>query len=265
MKVAACSAIYKDFSLEQALDGIADSGYRFVEVAAMPGWCEHISPYQPETASALQCALTRTGLTLVAISAHCDFLEAEPRRKLMDTIALAQDLGCGLVITSPGAGGDERRDDRILALGELDACCARHRVGLALEPHGEYGSGALLCKLIEEAGTRHVSVNYDTANVIFFRGLDPLVDIRAAAERLSHVHFKDKRGPKGVWDFPPLGQGELDFGKIMNCLRVSGYDGCISVEIEFTPDAKHTCAELNAAVKSSLDHLNVLIDGRGLG
>jgi len=259
MKIAACSAIYKDFSLEEALAGIADAGYRFVEVAAMPGWCEHVDPHKPETVDTLRRSLDKTGLALVAISAHCDLLEAQQRGKLMDTIALAQALGCGFVVTSPGAGGDDRRAERIRALRELDACCGRHGVKLALEPHGELGGGALLSELIEAAGTEHVCINYDTANVLFFMGLDPLSDIKAAQARLAHVHFKDKRGPKGVWDFPPVGQGELDFGKVIGWLREIGYDGCISVEIEFTPDAKHTYAQLNAAVKASLDHVKTLL------
>lgn len=259
MKIAACSSIYKDYSLEQALRGIADAGYLYVEVASMPGWCEHIDPSKPETIQALTRTLEETGLELAAISAHCNFLEDGQRSRLMDTLALAEKLGCGLVVTSPGAGGDELRGDRIRALRELDACCGKFNTGLALEPHGELGGGALLRDLIEEAGTKHISINYDTANVIFFQALDPVDDIKAAKEHLSHVHFKDKRGAKGVWDFPPLGKGELVFGKISGYLGSIGYDGYISVEIEFTPDAKYTCDELSAAVKDSLEHLSKVI------
>jgi len=261
MNIAACSSIYKDFTLQQALSGIAGAGYRFVEIAAMPGWCEHLDPHKPETIAALKKALEETGLKLAAISAHCDFLDAPQRKKLMDTIILSHDLGCGIVVTSPGAGGDDLRHKRIQALSEIDACCANHGIKLALEPHGEMGGGALLCGLIQEADTKCVFINYDTANVIFFRGLDPIEDIKATEGYLSHVHYKDKRGPQGVWDFPPLGKGELDFSEITSYLKRAGYDGCISVEIEFTPEAEHTYDELNAAVKDSLEHLNNVFKG----
>lgn len=245
--------------MRQALDAIVAAGCSYVEVAAMPGWCEHVDPHNEQSVEALASALKETGLELAAISAHCDFLEAEPRGKLLDTIALAKKLGCGLVVTSPGAGGAERLGDRINALRELDACCAENGVGLALEPHGELGGGALLSELIESAGTERISINYDTANVIFFQALDPLDDIKAAREHLSHVHFKDKRGPKGVWDFPPVGDGELDFSAIVDYLRSIGFDGYISVEIEFTPDASNTYGELEKAVKDSLAHLDKIL------
>jgi len=256
MKAAACSSIYKDFPLTDALRGIAEAGYRYVEVAAMPGWCEHVDAQDAGSVKALTAALEETGLKLAAISAHCNFLEEEARKKLVDTIIMAKRLGCGLVVTSPGAGGDELRKERIHALVEIDGHCADSGVGLALEPHGELGGGALLRDLIKAAGTKSISINYDTANVIFFQALDPLDDIKATKGLLSHVHFKDKRGGKGVWDFPPLGEGELDFASIIGFLDSIGYEGYISVEIEFTPGASYSCAELDAAVKNSLTHLS---------
>lgn len=263
MRIAACSAIYKGYSMEQALAGIARAGFQFVEVAAMPGWCEHVDPRKPETVLALKTALKQTGLKLTALAGHCNMVDGKQRAKLMDTIALAREMGCDFVITSPGGDASER-DEMLRALREVDECCAAHGVGLALEPHGALAGAALLGALIEEAGTKCVSVNYDTANVIFFAGLDPLKDIKAAKGFLSYVHLKDKRGPKGVWDFPPLGRGELDFSGILAELRNIGYDGSVSVEIEYTPDAEHTVAELDADVKESLAYLNKLIQTGGM-
>jgi sugar phosphate isomerase/epimerase len=48
------------------------------------------------------------------------------------------------------------------------------------------------------------------------------------------VHLKDKRGGKGVADFPPLGDGDIDIPRILQTLADAGFDGPVSMEIEFT-------------------------------
>ena len=47
------------------------------------------------------------------------------------------------------------------------------------------------------------------------------------------MHLKDKRGGKGDWDFPAPGDGTIDFAGILGLLEAGGYDGPLSVEIEF--------------------------------
>ena len=52
--------------------------------------------------------------------------------------------------------------------------------------------------------------NYDPGNVVYYTGATRLTDIRFALPRLVHFHFKDKVGGKGVFNFPPPGDGEID-------------------------------------------------------
>jgi len=54
------------------------------------------------------------------------------------------------------------------------------------------------------------------------------------ADRVANVHLKDMRGGKGDWDFPAIGDGHVDFGRVLEILRDAGYDGPYAVEIEFT-------------------------------
>jgi L-ribulose-5-phosphate 3-epimerase len=41
------------------------------------------------------------------------------------------------------------------------------------------------------------------------------------------------RGGKGDWDFPAIGEGHVDFARVLEILRGTGYDGPYSVEVEF--------------------------------
>ena len=38
---------------------------------------------------------------------------------------------------------------------------------------------------------------------------------------VANVHLKDKRGGKGVWDFPEPGAGTVDFGAILRQLEAA--------------------------------------------
>ena len=76
--------------------------------------------------------------------------------------------------------------------------------------------------------------NYDPGNVRYYTGAVPEEDIEFALPRLGHFHLKDQRGGKGVADFPPLGEGEVDIPRILRRLRETGFSGPVCMEIEFT-------------------------------
>ena len=78
---------------------------------------------------------------------------------------------------------------------------------------------------------------------------------------MANVHLKDKRGGKGVWDFPEPGAGTVDFGSILRQLDEAGYSGPLSVEIEFQGEPWPPLAEVDACMKRACAHLNAL----GLG
>ena len=71
----------------------------------------------------------------------------------------------------------------------------------------------------------------------FYTGLDPVADLESCEkelrDRIVHVHIKDHRGGKGNWDFPPLGEGEVNFKKLAEIFRRVGYRGPYSLEIQF--------------------------------
>ena len=87
--------------------------------------------------------------------------------------------------------------------------------------------------LIEKIGRDSIRVNYDTANVEFYSGERAVDDLPKITSYLAHVHLKDTTGGKGNWNFPALGDGIVDFGRVLEILRDAGYAGPYSVEIEF--------------------------------
>ena len=64
---------YHTYSLEEALEGIAAAGFRFVELSAVGGWTEHV-PLAADgvTLGKIQRMLNKLGLIPVSLSGHSD-------------------------------------------------------------------------------------------------------------------------------------------------------------------------------------------------
>ena len=73
--VAVSSNTYHGFSLDQALEGISQAGFKYVELTAVAGWTEHVS--RSMTAKEIDEVLRKIdkkGLKAVALSGHCQTL-----------------------------------------------------------------------------------------------------------------------------------------------------------------------------------------------
>jgi sugar phosphate isomerase/epimerase len=69
---------------------------------------------------------------------------------------------------------------------------------------------------------------------------------------MAFMHIKEDNGKLYEWNFPALGDGNIDFNKIFTLIK--DYTGPISVEIEFDGKAR-SLEEINEAVKKSYDFL----------
>ena len=232
---------YHGFSADEALEGIAAAGFRYVEIAALRGWTEHILPEWPrEEIERVKQKAKALGLEIIAMSGHCDLSDPCRLDAFRANMRLARELGCGWIISTtgetdftPGPGGTE---DRLIAnlralLPDLEACDLR----LGIEVHGaHYGTGEAACRLAKAVDSPRIGVCYDAANAVFWSGVDPRADLRACLEGMNCCHLKDKIGGKGVWNFPALGGGELPLPELMQTMEDDGFEGPFSIEIEFT-------------------------------
>jgi sugar phosphate isomerase/epimerase len=119
-------------------------------------------------------------------------------------------------------------------------------------------SGARTLPLLERIGRDSVKVNYDTGNVWHYAGVRAEDDLPLIVAHVAHVHLKDVRGGVGVWDFPPLGEGTVDFGRILAILRDAGYTGPLSVELEFQGEPWPPLDEVTDALRRSREYLATL-------
>lgn len=261
-KLAVSTNTYHGFSLDEALDGIAKAGFKYVELTAVKGYTEHVDwQMSDKEIEEVKEKLKDRGLTAIALSGHSNIMDGDGIENFLKNIKLAGRLGCEYIVTATGeAHGDkdEIEDETILIdnLKKLLSKCEENHVKLVLETHGNnYATGEVMYNLVCQLDTEYLGINYDTANVIFYGNVRPEEDIKKGIEKIYYIHLKDKLGENQEWNFPAIGKGYLDFKKIFGILKEENYEGPISVEIEFTQEGPGSLAEVDQAVKDSYDYI----------
>ena len=199
------SVIFKPYSLEQALSGLAEAGFRNVELGAVSDFHKHLDPdaLGPREIAQARAMLEHYGLTCVSVSGHAQLQTPVGMDRLGRVLSASSELGVQVLNTFTGEPeSDEQRATLIANARRLADRAQELGVRLCIEndstlmPSAEAGLA-----LLDEIGREWIQINDDPANVIYFAGLPPEKDVDFALRRLGHVHLKDKRGGQGVADF----------------------------------------------------------------
>ncbi|WP_057762216.1 sugar phosphate isomerase/epimerase family protein [Cytobacillus praedii] len=265
-QLAINSNTYHGFSLEDAVKGASSAGFTQIELSAVKDHTAHVLPeMSSKQLREIKELLHEYNMQCAGIGAHSNVMKTEGIDNLLKSIDLAVEFNCPYIITATGDSHHDFNvieDERVLAenLEPVIQKCEKLNKTLVIETHGNnYATGVALTKLAASLHNR-VKVNYDTANVIFYGNTLPYEDLEASADCVSFIHLKDKRGAYNEWNFPAIGDGELDFRKIFAILKKADYKGPISVEIEFTPAGPADLEEVNEAVKRSYTYLSRLLE-----
>jgi L-ribulose-5-phosphate 3-epimerase len=260
--LAASTNTYHTHTMEEALAGIAKAGFKNLELGAVRGWTEHLSlDATDQEVAHFKDLLKHYDLALPSVAGHTDLTTREGLADGIKALNLCQKLGVHLMITSVGghASKEENKAAFMKQIFELSDRAADHDITIALEIHGDImASGALSLPLLQEIGRDNVKVNYDTANCVFYGGVEAVDDIQTILPYLAYVHLKDTAGSKGVWNFPAIGEGHVDFARLFKILDNAGYQGPYCVEIEFQGAPFPPVAEVDRAAKTSYEALTKL-------
>jgi len=254
--------VFAPFSLDLALEGLAEAGYKNCEIGAVKGWFEHIDPDTITDAEIhrVEAKLQALGLRPVSLSGHTQLQTEAGKERLKRAIEIAAALDMQVINTYTGDAVTEAERDAFYAnVEEICDHAKRHGLKVGLETDSNLLPTAQAgVEILERIGRPDVlGFNYDPGNVVYYAGADPYEDIVHALSRLVHFHFKDKIGGKGVFNFPPVGDGDLDMPRLLKIALDGGYRGPVSAEVEFDdagwPDydgcraaARKTVANLHA-------------------
>lgn len=259
---------YHGFSVDEALEGIAKAGFRYVELAAVRGWTPHIMLDMEEAElERIYQKMKKLGLSCIAVSGHCNLTDEARLSDFKDNMALAHRFGAQYIVSSTGEahfGKDEAFTDEVLIenIKKLLPDLEKYHLKLGIEVHGEYGTGADIARIVNGVASPLVGIAYDTANVVFYGGKAPMDDLPACLKEINFVHLKDKVGIDSNWNFPAVGKGDLDLKNLMKYLHDHDKKVPFSIEIEYVADftmrdkLPEDLAAANQAVKDSFDYLH---------
>lgn len=234
---------YHGFSLEQALQSIAKTGFKYCELAAVKGWTEHVrSDMTDEELAEVKALLKKYDITPISLSGHCNLMDEARLDDFVKNIELAAKLGCKYIISSAGeahfAKNETFTNDGLISnIKKIVPVLEKYDIKMVIEIHGEHhGSGEKLYALTRGVNSPYVGINYDTANCVFYGKVDPVKDVDTCIDDVMYVHLKDHKGADNEWNFPGVGNGDLPLKEFMEKMDAHGYDGVYTIEIEYTEE-----------------------------
>ena len=121
------------------------------------------------------------------------------------------------------------------ALGEIAEYCQKLGLGFWFETGQE--TPVTLLRTIEDIGLPNLGINLDPANLILYGKANPVDALDVFGKYVRDVHAKDGLYPtdgKHLGRETPLGEGKVDFPRLIAKLREVGYDGSLTIEREIS-------------------------------
>ncbi|NJN97144.1 MAG: sugar phosphate isomerase/epimerase [Anaerolineales bacterium] len=120
---------YHTYNLDEALEGIAAAGFKYVELSAVRGWTEHV-PLEATDAqlAEIQAKMDKLGLKASSLSGHSDLTSAGGVELGKKAVDLTQKLGLSIMCTAIG-GHYSEDENKAAFMGHIqdlaDYACAR--------------------------------------------------------------------------------------------------------------------------------------------
>ena len=253
--------------LDDAIDILADLGYRGV---ALTLDVHHLDPFAldlPQRVAALAAKLARNNLRCV-IETGARFL-LDPRRKHQPTLIsptteeratrlaflklcvdIAADLNADCVSFWSGAAAESTPGGVLMVrLEDRGERLAEHAVGrnvrLAFEPEP-----GMFIDTMDKFAELHGKLNHpalgltiDVGHLVCNGELPVSKYLTEWKDLLWNVHIDDMR--RGIHDHLMFGEGEVDFADVFNGLRAANYQGGVYVEL-----SRHSHDAVNTARKA---------------
>jgi len=265
----ACMTLpYSSFSMERALRGIKDAGYKYVAWGTThmengtrtPALAADASP---EKAKDLAKRCRDMGLETLMMFSEV-YPDAENGLEtLTNRLKQAGAAGVPQVLTFGDIkGGDPKLwIERFKILGPIARDCG---VLLVAKQHGGVttGTGEACVKIIREVADDGVKVCYDGGNVLWYLDVDPIEDIKTCADEVRSFCIKDHRYfPKKITCGPGL--GDIDHYKMLHPVAFTGLKMPLCCENIFAPYLPRPSKpeEIDALAKRALEFLELVTQG----
>jgi sugar phosphate isomerase/epimerase len=226
----ACSTLcFSREPLESALRHIAELEFDKIELAVTEGG-SHLKPSQVAEHPEAAMHRLRNGPSLSPAALNLDFGDPEPdpavvRRRFEALCRLAKPLTVA-VLTIPAAPLGTPFDDEVKRLSGLAGLAMREGLVLAVETHSKTltadpAAAAALCQAVPGLGLTLDPSHYLQGGQKDYDAVFPYV---------QNVHLRDTGKAPGEFQVR-VGQGDIEYGRIVNLLERHGYDRALTISI----------------------------------
>ena len=265
MKDLGCSTIlYGGFSLTQALKGIAQAGYKAIELCARPGMAPHLEIGKTTSYySEIKAQVASHGLAIESIAGTGGIGMDSPEFDAV--IEAAQQVGAPVI--AEGTGGKSDDDESFSQVVELvnvtAARTSQAGIKLSLKPHvnnAVYSTETAL-RFIREVDRKWVGINFDASHIWRTAAAeDPVKSLQQLKDCIGTLRIRDNResreGPIGPVETQIPGKGSMDLpalAAVMNAIDQVPY---VTLEIVGTHGGTDTSlAEVQRVVEKSIAYL----------
>jgi len=139
---------------------------------------------------------------------------------------------CGFIPEDPN---DPLYKEAIPAIREVAGYCRANGQNFRCETGQE--TPITLIRAIGDIGLDNVGVNFDLANLILYGKANPVDAIELLAPYIQGIHAKDglwPTNPRELGKEVPIGEGKVDFPRIITRLKQLRYGGAITIEREIS-------------------------------
>src|SRR5713101_7682353 len=139
---------------------------------------------------------------------------------------------CGFIPENPN---DPVYKETATAMREVATYCRRNGQNFRYETGQE--TPITLVRAIQDVGLDNQGVNFDLANLILYGKANPVDAIESLGPYVQGIHAKDglwPTNPKELGKEVPIGQGKVDFPRIITCLKELNYRGAVTIEREIS-------------------------------
>jgi L-ribulose-5-phosphate 3-epimerase len=239
--------------------------------------CWNPDTYSPELAAKVKSEASQLGITITALWAGWpgpkvwDFIDGPttlglvpPKYRPVRIDALkkgadfAHQLGLPAIITHLGFIPENAADPAFREVVDTVKEVAVHLANYGMEFWFETGqeTPVTMLRLIHEIGTGNLGVNLDPANLILYGKANPVDALDVFGSYVRSVHAKDglyPTEPYHLGEEVKIGQGKVNFPRLLARLSEIGYTGPFIIEREISGDQQ--ILDMKEAVTYLSNHL----------
>jgi len=214
---------------------------------------------KPDEVAGVQEQLQSHQLKTLVMRGQADLGRPGSIDELAKQLATCERMGVRYMFLSPRHTGLDKETtyERLRRAGEI---ARRHGVIIALETHPDLGTnGDIHRETMRRVNHPNIRVNFDTGNITYYNNQGDVVsELKKIVDHVATVELKDHGGRPMTWDFPALGQGKIDFARVIEVLKDHGYSGPITIEVEGIEGKPWNEAQTRQAIAESVAFLRRL-------